>query len=62
MMSFEIGIVLERSISLFSVEGKIYAEILVDRVHRVTGGLMMSKGILERGGLCRSDLHTKADR
>ena len=28
-----------RGISLLSVVGKIYAEILVDRVRRVTGGL-----------------------
>ena len=29
-----------RGISLISVVGKIYAGILVDRVHRVTGGLV----------------------
>ena len=40
-----------RSISSFSVVGKIYAGILVNRVHRVNGGLMMiSKGASEQGG------------
>ena len=40
-----------RSISLLCVVGKIYAGILIDRVRRVTRGLMMSKGVLEmRGG------------
>ena len=29
-----------RGISLLSVVGKIYAEILVDRFHRETGGLI----------------------
>ena len=29
-----------RGISLLSVVGKIYAEVLVDRVRRVTGGLI----------------------
>ena len=29
-----------RGISLLSVVGKIYAGILVDRIHRVTGGLI----------------------
>ena len=38
-------------ISLLSVVGKIYGGILVDRVCRVTGGLMMSKGALEWGGV-----------
>ena len=37
-----------RGISL-SVVGKIYAGILVDRVCRVTRGLMMRKGALESG-------------
>ena len=36
-----------RGVSLLSVVGKIYAGILVARVRRVTGGLMMSKGTLE---------------
>ena len=30
----------ERDITLLSVCGKIYAEILVDRVHKVTEGLI----------------------
>ena len=34
-----------RGISLLSVVQKIYAGILVDRFPRVTGGLMMSKGL-----------------
>ena len=37
--------------------GKIYERILVDRVNRVTGGLIDD----EHGGF-RADLHTKADR
>ena len=37
-----------RGISSFSVVGKIYAGILVDRVHRVTGGLIDDEqGVLE---------------
>ena len=32
-----------RGISLISVVGKIYAGILVDKVHRVTGGLINYK-------------------
>ena len=52
-----------RGISLLSVVGKIYPWILVDRVRRVTGGLIED----EQGGfrvgkwVCRSDLHTKTD-
>ena len=45
--------------------GKIYVGILVDRVHRVTGGLINDEeeGFRAgRGGVCRSDLHIKADR
>ena len=52
-----------RGISLFSVVGKIYAGILVDRVRRVARGLVDDEqGALEQRGLCRSDLHTKAER
>ena len=59
-MAFESGIVSEEwrstvqgektersnyiGISLLSVVAKIYAGILVDRVHKVTEGLMTSKG------------------
>ena len=40
-----------RSISLLSVVGRIYAGILVNGVHRVTGGLIDDEqGVLERGG------------
>ena len=50
-----------RGISL-SVVGKIYTEILVDRVRRVTGGLIDSEqGSFKVGKGCLSDLHTKAD-
>ena len=38
-----------RGISLLSMVGKIYAGILIDRVCRVTGGLI-DEGALERGG------------
>ena len=41
-----------RGISLLSAVGKIYGGILVDRVRKLT----------EPGGLCRSDLHPKANR
>ena len=34
---------------LLSVVGKIFAGILVDRVHRVTEGLMMRKGVSAQG-------------
>ena len=52
-----------RGISLLSVVGKIYAGIIIDRVRRVTGGLIDDEqGILERGGVRRSDLYTKQDR
>ena len=53
-----------RGISLLSVVGKIYAGILVDRVCRVTGGLINDKqgGFRAGRGMCRSDLHTKAHR
>ena len=51
-----------RDINLSVVE-KIYAEILVDIVRRVTGGLVDDEQmVLKKGGGCRSDLHTKADR
>ena len=40
-----------RGISLLSVVGKIYAGVLVDRVHRVTGGSIDDEqGVLEQGG------------
>ena len=47
-----------RGISLLSVVGKIYVGILVDRVHKMTNGLIDD----EQGGVCISDLHPKADR
>ena len=41
----------DRGISLFSEAGKIYAGILVDRVLRVTSGLIDGEqGASERGG------------
>ena len=41
-----------------SVVRNIYARILVDRVRRVTGGLIDDEqGALEQGGVCRSDIH-----
>ena len=42
-----------RGISLLSIVRKIYGGILVDRVGRVTRGLI---------GVCRSDLYLKTDR
>ena len=52
-----------RDISLLIVVRKIFAGILVDRVCKVTEGLvMMSKGVQCREGVCRSDLHLKEDR
>ena len=53
-----------RGISLLSVVGKIYAMILVDRVRRVTGGLIDDEqgGFRAGRGLCRSDFHTKTVR
>ena len=50
-----------KGISLLSVVGKICAEILVDRVHKVNESLIDD----EQGGfreVCRSDLYPKADR
>ena len=47
-----------RGISLLTVIGKIYTQIVVDRVHRVTGGLIDD----EQGErVCSSDLHNKAE-
>ena len=53
-----------RGISLLSVIGKIYAGILVGRVRRVTGSLILDQqgGFRAGRGVCRSDLHTEADR
>ena len=52
-----------RGISLLSVAGKIYAGILVDRVRRVTRGLIDDEqGDFRAGRGCVSDFHTKADR
>ena len=50
-----------RAISMLSMVGKIYAEILVDRVHRVTEGLIDDEqGAFRAGrGVCKSDLHNK---
>ena len=52
-----------RGIRFLCVVRKIYAGILEDRVRRVTGGLIDDgQGGFKSGeGLCRSDLHTKAD-
>ena len=51
-----------RGISLLIVVGKIYAEILVDRVSRVTGGLIDEEQWCYRVRRGCVDLHTKADR
>ena len=52
-----------RGISFFSVIGKIYARILVDRVRKVTGGLIDDElGSFRAEWVCRSDLHTEVDR
>ena len=52
-----------RGISLLNMVGKLYVGILVDRVHRVTGGLIDDEQWGFRVGRgCKSDLHTKADR
>ena len=53
-----------RDTSLLSVVGKIYTGILVGRVRRVAGGLTddEQRGFRAGRGVCRSDLHTKADR
>ena len=53
-----------RDISLLCVVGKIYAGIIVHRVLKVTEVLIDDKqgGIQSKEGLCRSDLHPKADR
>ena len=50
-------------ISSLIVVGKIYAGISVDRVRRVTGGLTddEQEGFYSWQGVCRSDLHTKAE-
>ena len=41
--------------------GKIYVGVLVDRVRRVTGGLIDDEqgGFRAGRGVCRSDLHTE---
>ena len=51
-----------RGISLLRVVGKIYGGILVDRVRRVTWGLIDNEqGDFRAGrGVYRSDLHTEA--
>ena len=53
-----------KGISLLSVVGKIYSVILVDRVCRVTGGLIDDEQGGFRAGtwVCRSDIHPEADR
>ena len=52
-----------RGISLLSVTEEIYEGILIDRVRRVSGGLIDDEQEGFRAGRgCRSDLHTKADR
>ena len=48
-----------RGISLLSVVGKIYVGIVIDRVRKVTGGLIDDE---QGDGVRRSNLHTKADR
>ena len=48
-----------RGISLLSVVGKIYAEILVDRVRRVTGGLIEDEqGGFRAGSGCVDQIFT----
>ena len=45
------------------VAGKVCPGILVDRIHGVTGGLIDDEqGYFRAGRVCKSDLHTKADR
>ena len=39
-----------RSISLLNLVGKIYVDILIDRVHKVTEGLNDRKMVSEQGG------------
>ena len=53
-----------RGITLLIVVGKIYAGILIDRVHGVNGSLIDDEqgGFIAGRGVCRSDYHTKADR
>ena len=54
-----------RGISLLSVDEKIYAAILADRVRKVTGGLAGDEQESFRAGrerVCRSNLHNEADR
>ena len=48
-------------ISLLSVVGKIYADILVDGVRRVTGGLIDDEQGKSRERVCRSDLRSNSD-
>ena len=51
-----------RGSSLLRAVGK-YTGILIESLERMRVLLMMSKGALEQGGgVCRSDLYTKADR
>ena len=53
-----------RGISLLSLVTKICADILVDRVRSMTGGLIDDDqgGFRAGRGLCRSDLHSNSDR
>ena len=53
-----------RGISFLNAVGKIYAGLLVDMIHRVTGGLIDDKQgeLHSRKELCRPDLHTKENR
>ena len=48
-----------RGISLLSVVGKIYAGILINRVHRVTGGLIDDEqGAFREGKGCVDQIFT----
>ena len=51
-----------RGISLLSVVGKIYAGILVDRVHKTEGLINDEQGGFRAGRWCRLDLHPKEKR
>ena len=54
----------ESNYSLLSMAGKIYVVILIDRVYKVTEGLINDepRGFQNRGLVFKSDFHPKADR
>ena len=52
-----------RGINLLSVVGKIYAGILVDKVRKVTEGLIDDEqGVFRAGRRCVDQIFPKADR